>query len=97
MTAASPLTGTPTGALACDEQGREIDGDKIIALLAMMMKQKGRLDADTAVVTVMSNLGFVKFMERQGIRTEKTAVGDRYVLENMRRTATPSAANRAAM
>ena len=70
--------------LACDEKGQEIDGDKIIALLAMMMKAKGALDADTAVVTVMSNLGFIKFMERQGIRTEKTAVGDRYVLENMR-------------
>ena len=50
----------------------------------MMMKAKGALDADTAVVTVMSNLGFIKFMERQGIHTEKTAVGDRYVLENMR-------------
>ena len=70
--------------LACDEKGREIDGDKIIALLAMMMKEKGRLDGDTAVVTVMSNLGFIKFMEAQGVHTEKTAVGDRYVLENMR-------------
>ena len=70
--------------LACDELGREIDGDKIIALLAMMMKEEGSLDAGTAVVTVMSNLGFIKFMDRQGIRTEKTAVGDRYVLENMR-------------
>ena len=45
--------------LACDEKGQEIDGDKIIALLAMMMKAKGALDADTAVVTVMSNLGFI--------------------------------------
>ena len=60
------------------------DGDKIIALLAMNMKEKGCLDGNTAVVTVMSNLGFIKFMESQGIRTEKTAVGDRYVLENMR-------------
>ena len=70
--------------LACDEKGQEIDGDKIIALLSMEMKRKGRLDGDTAVVTVMSNLGFMKFMEKQGIRTERTAVGDRYVLENMR-------------
>ena len=61
-----------------------MDGDKIIALLAMTMKEKGRLDGDTAVVTVMSNLGFIKYMESQGINTEKTAVGDRYVLENMR-------------
>ena len=50
----------------------------------MTMKEKGRLDGDTAVVTVMSNLGFIKYMEAQGINTEKTAVGDRYVLENMR-------------
>jgi phosphoglucosamine mutase len=70
--------------LACDEKGEEIDGDKIIALLSMNMKAKNRLDGDTAVVTVMSNLGFMKFMEKQGIRTERTAVGDRYVLENMR-------------
>ena len=64
--------------LACDEKGQEIDGDKVIALLAMNMKEKGCLDGNTAVVTVMSNLGFIKFMESQGIRTEKTAVGDRY-------------------
>ena len=70
--------------LACDEKGQELDGDKIIALLAMAMKDKGCLDGNTAVVTVMSNLGFVKYMESQGINTEKTAVGDRYVLENMR-------------
>ena len=70
--------------LACDELGHEIDGDKVIALLAVSMKEKGRLDGDTAVVTVMSNLGFIKYMESQGIHTEKTAVGDRYVLENMR-------------
>ena len=70
--------------LACDENGAEIDGDKIIALVGTDMKERGRLDGNTVVVTVMSNLGFIKFMESQGIRTEKTAVGDRYVLENMR-------------
>ena len=70
--------------LACDEKVQEIDGDKIISLIATDMKERGRLDGDTAVVTVMSNLGFMKYMEKQGIRTEKTAVGDRYVLENMR-------------
>ncbi len=48
------------------------------------MKKKGILTDNTAVVTVMSNLGFIKFMEKQGISTECTAVGDRYVLENMR-------------
>ena len=70
--------------LACDEKGQEMDGDKIIALLSGAMRSEGRLDGDTAVVTVMSNLGFIKYMEAQGIHTEKTAVGDRYVLENMR-------------
>lgn len=70
--------------LGCDELGNEIDGDKIIALLALEMKSKGKLDGDTAVVTVMSNLGFMKFMETCGVRTARTAVGDRYVLENMR-------------
>ena len=70
--------------LACDEKGAEIDGDKIIALLACDMKKRGRLDGDTAVVTVMSNLGFMQYMQRQGINTARTAVGDRYVLEEMR-------------
>ena len=56
--------------LACDEKGQEIDGDKVIALLAMNMKEKGCLDGNTAVVTVMSNLGFIKFMECQGIHRE---------------------------
>lgn len=57
--------------LACDEKGQEIDGDKVIALLAMNMKEKGRLDGNTAVVTVMSNLGFIKFMESQGDSTPR--------------------------
>ena len=70
--------------LACDEKGQEIDGDKIIALVACDMKERGRLDGNTAVVTVMSNLGFMKYMESQGINTARTAVGDRYVLEEMR-------------
>ncbi|MGN0976364.1 MAG: phosphoglucosamine mutase [Gemmiger sp.] len=70
--------------LACDELGQEIDGDKIIALVACDMKERGRLDGNTAVVTVMSNLGFMKYMQSQGIETARTAVGDRYVLEEMR-------------
>ena len=70
--------------LACDEKGQEMDGDKIIALIACDMKERGRLDGNTAVVTVMSNLGFMKFMESEGINTARTAVGDRYVLEEMR-------------
>jgi phosphoglucosamine mutase len=69
--------------LAIDENGEEIDGDKIIAILATRMKAQGRLAQDTAVVTVMSNLGFMKHMEKRGINTAITAVGDRYVLERM--------------
>lgn len=70
--------------LAVDEKGAEIDGDKIIALLSLDLKEQGLLNEDTAVVTVMSNLGFMQFMESQGIHTARTAVGDRYVLEEMR-------------
>ena len=70
--------------LAIDENGEEIDGDKIIGILATRMKQAGKLKQDTAVVTVMSNLGFIKHMEKRGIKTATTAVGDRYVLEEMR-------------
>ena len=70
--------------LACDETGAEMDGDKIIALVGADMKERGRLDGNTVVVTVMSNLGFMKHMERLGIETARTAVGDRYVLEEMR-------------
>ncbi|MBQ6895591.1 MAG: phosphoglucosamine mutase [Oscillospiraceae bacterium] len=70
--------------LAIDENGEEIDGDKIIAILATRMKAQGKLAQDTAVVTVMSNLGFMKHMEKRGLKTATTAVGDRYVLEEMR-------------
>ena len=66
-----------------NENGNVVDGDKIIALCALDMKDTGRLKNDTAVVTVMSNMGFFKFAEEKGIHCEKTKVGDRYVLENM--------------
>ena len=69
--------------LAVDENGNLIDGDKIIAICAMQMKQEGILAQDTAVVTVMSNMGFFKFCEENSINCSKTAVGDRYVLERM--------------
>ena len=69
--------------LAVDENGNLIDGDKIIAVCSMQMKQEGKLKKDTAVVTVMSNMGFFKFCEENGIHCAKTAVGDRYVLERM--------------
>lgn len=69
--------------LAVDENGELIDGDKIIAICAKRMKSEGTLAKDTAVVTVMSNMGFFKFCEEEGINCAKTAVGDRYVLEKM--------------
>lgn len=69
--------------LAVDHTGAVVDGDKCIAICAKHMKQLGKLKKDTAVVTVMSNMGFFKFCEENGIKCEKTKVGDRYVLENM--------------
>lgn len=69
--------------LAVDENGELIDGDKIIAICSMQMKQEGKLNKNTAVVTVMSNMGFFKFCEENEINCAKTAVGDRYVLERM--------------
>lgn len=69
--------------LAVDEKGELVDGDKVIAICANKMKQEGSLKQDTAVVTVMSNMGFFKFCDENGIKCAKTAVGDRYVLERM--------------
>ena len=69
--------------LAVDAEGNVVDGDKIIAICSKYMKEQGNLKNDTAVVTVMSNMGFFKFCEENGIKCEKTGVGDRYVLENM--------------
>ncbi len=69
--------------LCVDENGEIVDGDKIISICAKAMKEEGRLKKDTAVVTVMSNMGFFRFCEENGISCEKTKVGDRYVLENM--------------
>ncbi|GAA3014154.1 phosphoglucosamine mutase [Microbacterium aurantiacum] len=69
--------------LAVDAQGRIVDGDQIMAILAVALKDRGRLVADTLVTTVMSNLGLHRAMAERGIRVETTAVGDRYVLERM--------------
>ena len=69
--------------LAVDENGELVDGDKLIAIFSSQMKREGKLANDTAVVTVMSNMGFFKFAEQAGIHVEKTSVGDRYVLQNM--------------
>ncbi len=70
--------------LAVDEKGEEMDGDKIIAILAKQMKESKELDKDTIAVTVMSNLGFMEYVKALDIKIAITAVGDRYVLEEMR-------------
>jgi phosphoglucosamine mutase len=70
--------------LAVDAEGREVDGDQILAVLALAMRENGTLRNDTVVGTVMSNLGFKLAMEREGIRLVQTGVGDRYVLEAMK-------------
>ena len=69
--------------LAVDANGTVVDGDQIMAILAVAMKERGRLANDTLVATVMSNLGLHRAMTAHGIRVEQTAVGDRYVLERM--------------
>lgn len=69
--------------LAVDENGDTVDGDKITAICSSYMKQEGKLKKDTAVVTVMTNMGFYKFCDENGISYETTRVGDRYVLETM--------------
>lgn len=69
--------------LAVDENGKLIDGDRMIAVFALDLKKKNQLNADTAVVTVMTNLGFKHFAKRNEIAVAETGVGDRYVLEEM--------------
>lgn len=69
--------------LAIDEHGNIVDGDMIIYLYAKYMKQSDRLDKNTVVATVMSNFGFFKAMEKEGINVEITDVGDRFVYEKM--------------
>lgn len=70
--------------LAVDAEGNLIDGDKIMGALAVDARGRGKLKGDTLVVTVMSNLGLILAMRDKGIKTVQTAVGDRYVLEEMR-------------
>ena len=70
--------------LAVDENGEVVSGDKIMYICAKHMKDRGRLDTNTVVTTVMSNLGLYKALDAAGISYEKTAVGDKYVWENMR-------------
>ena len=69
--------------LAVDDQGEIVDGDKILYMCGKYLKEKGELKNNTVVTTIMSNLGLYKAFDRCGIRYEKTAVGDKYVYENM--------------
>ncbi|WP_328495920.1 phosphoglucosamine mutase [Streptomyces sp. NBC_00414] len=71
--------------LAVDHTGAEVDGDQILAVLALAMRERSELRSDTVVATVMSNLGFKLAMEREGVSLVQTGVGDRYVLEEMKR------------
>jgi phosphoglucosamine mutase len=77
------LDGDADRCLAVDADGQALDGDQILAILALSMRESGRLREDTVVVTVMSNLGFRLAMEREGLSVVETGVGDRYVLEAM--------------
>lgn len=78
------LDGDADRCLAVDATGEIVDGDQILAVLALSMHDAGTLVNDTVVATVMSNLGFVNAMTRAGIRVDQTKVGDRYVLESMK-------------
>ncbi len=70
--------------LAVDENGEIVDGDQIMSIVGVHMRDQGKLKKDTIVATVMSNLGFFKMGEREHLKLEQTKVGDRYVLERMR-------------
>ena len=69
--------------LAVDEKGEVVDGDKIIYIFGRQLKKEGRLEKNTVVTTIMSNYGLYKALDEAGIAYEKTAVGDRFVYENM--------------
>jgi len=71
--------------IAVDEKGNIVDGDKIMFICGKYMNERGLLKHNTVVSTVMSNIGFYKALEEHGMRSDKTSVGDRYVMEEMQR------------
>jgi len=77
------LDGDADRCIGVDADGRVVDGDQILAVLAVAMQEDGRLHQDTVVATVMSNLGFFQAMKAHGIHVDITKVGDRYVVESM--------------
>lgn len=78
------LDGDADRLIIVDEQGRVVDGDQIMALIGASWARSGTLKGGGVVATVMSNLGLERFLQGQGLTLERTAVGDRYVLERMR-------------
>ncbi len=78
------LDGDADRLILVDEQGAVVDGDQVVAVLAQYLKDQGRLAHNTVVTTVMSNLGLERFLTRLGMTMMRTAVGDRYVVEQMR-------------
>ncbi len=79
------LDGDADRVMIIDEHGHVADGDQLMALFAARWADEGRLNHDTLVATVMSNLGLEHFLQGKGVRLERTPVGDRYVVEAMRR------------
>ena len=78
------LDGDADRIIMCDEKGEVVDGDVILALCAKRLKDKGKLETNTIVATVMSNLGLDEAMNREGISVVRTPVGDRHVIQSMR-------------
>ncbi|MBN1544484.1 phosphoglucosamine mutase [Candidatus Woesearchaeota archaeon] len=79
------LDGDADRVILVDEKGQDVDGDHIIAMCALDMKRRGKLARDSVVVTVMTNIGFDIAMRKAGINVVKTQVGDRYVVEEMKK------------
>ena len=78
------LDGDADRLIMVDEKGERIDGDQLMAAMALSMKRSGRLQGDTLVTTVMSNLGLERLLKENGISMIRTPVGDRYVMETMK-------------
>src|SRR5690606_13697191 len=68
----------------CDGEGHIVDGDQIMALISRSLHEKGELKGGGVVATVMSNLGFERYLQSLGLRLDRTPVGDRYVVDRMR-------------
>ena len=80
------LDGDADRLIVADEKGQLVDGDQLMALIALGLKRRGELKGDAVVATVMSNLGLERALEGVGLKLLRTQVGDRYVLEEMRRS-----------